>query len=249
MDEKVLKGVDMFKGKTEDNHTNAFAVWKLLDDEGEYHRPSRLLWSSYTIEYAQFCQQPLSNAYLDIGAAVYSTLKLIPTIQKGQEIGDLLKSLGASTEEVHKHRLIPSPHHRFIRFRTSQCYPNTHRKVWGVLERLDDGVACSLYKSERESLRTEAYVVNSFSVGVLFNSYKKLEMDGLCVGVEELFRGIGGKWNGKYHLLRNNCIHYALECWKRLGGDAVWNGVVDGNYTVNVKCSPTAPKDSDCSLM
>lgn len=237
-----------YKG-SEDNHINAFAVC-LDDGDKEYYRPSGLRWSDYTIEFAQFCQQPLSNQILDIGSKLIdniSNFELLPTKKEGKTEDETLKALGISKGDISQERWLPSPHHRFIRFRTGQCYSvssactTRQPKVWGILERGYDGVVCALYKSDRESLRTEAKVVE---IGWLST---KLTLENLSLSLEDVFRGIGGRWKGKYHLINNNCIHYALECWRRLGGRASWDDVVGGRAGIPQKYNPDAPPDSDVS--
>ena len=257
----VVKGVDSFKligDKTgldkfnQDSYVNAFAVWKLSgDDKKEYYRPSGLRWSDYTIEFAQFCQQPLLEHNLDVGHAVIDALdrfqqQLLPTRKEGKTDDELLKLLGLSKADISQKKWLPSPHHRFIRFRTGQCYTNScspkQPKVWGIMERGLDGVICALYKSERESLRREAKVVQ---VGYWFT--RTLEMSGLSVRLEEVYRNVGGRWRERYHLLNNNCIHYALECWKKLGDSVSWDDIADGHATYPSKYNPCAPVDSSDS--
>lgn len=226
------------KGKV-DGHVNALSVVKLLDDGGEYQRPPGILLSDYTIDYAQFCQQPLESAFLDIGIALYKSFNLIPTITASQTSDMILEMSGISkNDSALKHRKwLPTPHHRFIRFRTNECCLPSKHKVWGILERIEDGIICALYKSERESLRSDACVAG-FPASNFLAWPKPVELDDVHIGVEEVFRGIGGQWNGKYHLIKNNCIHYALECWRWLGGNAEWDDVVDGNVGHHPRYNP-----------
>jgi len=62
-----------------------------------------------------------------------------------------------------------------------------------------------------------------------------------------VFKGIGGGWNGSYHPLQNNCIHYALKCWMELGGKATWNDVCDGNNSILF--DDDDPGGRECILM
>ena len=137
---------------------------------------------------------------------------------------------------------LPSGHHRFIRFRTEQ-YHHTGTRVWGTMERLGPGVVCALYRSESASVRSCARVTQT---GLLPFS-DQLEMSTKRLNVDKVFRDIGGGWNGDYHLTDNNCVHYALECWDRLGGKASWNDVVDAHDSFIPGDHDAAGRD--CSIM
>lgn len=219
--------VSSVKFKTDREHFDkAFYTLELLDKGGERQSGQPGSLNHYTIDYVQFCHRPLTHKGLailvDLLKAPEFLLLRLPhkLIDKTKEI------IGETPEEIIPG--LPSPHHRYIRFRTGQCYPNTSEKVWGTMERLEEEVICALYKNERASVRSNAHVTQ---IGMLPFS-DQLEMYTKCIGVDEVYRGIGGRWNGDYHLTDNNCIHYALECWKRLGGNASWNEVVDGHESI-----------------
>ena len=212
-----------FKSKRDcDTFDKAFLTLELFDEGGEHQIGSKSL-SHYTIDMAQFCHVPLTHLALDL---VVTALK-VPEflfVRVPHKIKDKIVELddGEPEETIPG---LPSGHHRFIRFRTRQYYPNTSDRVWGTMERLGDQVICALYRNENASVRPGARVTQK---GILPFS-EVLEMYTEKIGVEAVFRGIGGNWNGPYDLKGNNCIHYALECWKRLGGKATWNEVVDGH--------------------
>ena len=218
------KSTSKFKGKG-DGLQKAFYTIQLFDGQGNQYEdldqngPQGICLNHFTIDFAQFCHQPLSHLLLD---AVVSTAK-IPEflfIRIPHKIHDKLKELKDQPPE----ELIPglpSGHHQYIRFRTEQYYPGTGNKVWGTIEKLEDGPICALYKNERDSVRAGARVTQN---GLLPFS-EQLEMYiKVPICAEKVL-----KWNGNYHLSDNNCIHYALECWERLGGRATWNEVVDGH--------------------
>lgn len=120
------------KGKV-DGHVNALSVVKLLDDGGEYQRPPGILLGDYSIDYAQFCQQPLESAFLDIGIALYKSFNLIPTLTAGKTSDVILEMSGISKNDsvLKDRKWLPSLHHRFIRFCTNKCYLPSEHKVWG----------------------------------------------------------------------------------------------------------------------
>ena len=93
-------------------------------------------------------------------------------------------------------------------FAQLQCYPGTSERIWGTIEKLENGPMCALYRNESDSVRAGARVTHN---GFLPFS-EQLEMhieEPICVG--KVFR-----WNGRYNLTDNNCIHYALGCWGSL---------------------------------
>ena len=206
----------------------AFSTLELFDEGGK-HKGEHLSGpslSSYTIDMAQFCHVPLTH----VGLEVLITALKVPEfwlVRAPHKIKDKIVELnGGEPEEIIPG--LPSAHHRFIRFRTRQHYENTSDRIWGTMERLENAVVCALYKHHDASVRIGANVTQT---GILPFS-PVLEMDITeTIGVEDVFRGIGGNWNGPYHLTDNNCIHYALECWKKLGGKATWNEVVDGHHS------------------
>ena len=211
------------KGKG-DCLAKSFYTLELFDNNTEYERnliPGTSL-GNYEIEYAQFCQQPLDDVFADFIVTVIKIPEFV-FLRVPHKIADAVTN---NSNEIIPG--LPSGHHRFIRFRTSQYFPSTQNKVWGTMERLGDGVICALYANERASFRTESSVTQNGSKMFFPES---LDMD-VSKRVEEIFRGIGGGWKGNYHFADNNCIHYAIECWKRLGGNVKWNDVVDGQSSI-----------------
>ena len=174
----------------------------------------------YTIDYAQFCHEPLSIAALDLLVTAIKVPEFL-LVRMPHKVVDKVKELNdEEPEEIIPG--LPSGHHRYIRFRTLQYYGSN--RIWGTMERLSDGPICALYKSEKESVRLGGRITQK---GLLPLS-DTLELT--CTNnqnVNSVFLEIG--YNGAYHLTDNNCIHYALECWKSLGGKATWNEVVDGH--------------------
>ena len=222
---------------------NAFYALELLDEGGESQswQPSGIYLSNYTIDYAQFCHQPLTHVALDF---IVTTLK-VPEflfVRVPHKVVDKVKEL-SDEEPTEIIPGLPSGHHRFIRFRTEQYHSKTKKKVWGTMERLGTGVVCALYDSESASVRSGARVTQT---GFLPFS-DQLEMYTRRINVDKVFRDIGGGWHGDYHLTDNNCIHYALECWERLGGKASWNDVVDAHDAFIPGDHDAAGRD--CSIM
>ena len=201
----------------------AFYV-EILLDEGGVNRSGPGSLKDYTVNLAQFCHRPLKNRLLDVIVTAVKIPEFL-LIRVPHKVIDMASELvGETPEEIIPG--LPSGHHRYIRFRTNQNYPGTRDKVWGTMERLEEGVVCALYKSERASVRKNARVTQT---GLLpfSDQLEMLTEEAVCA--EEVFHGIGGTWNGEYHLTTNNCVHYALECWEKLGGKASWNDVVDGH--------------------
>lgn len=217
----ATKTMSTIKTKT-DAFDRAFLTVELLDEGGEHQSGPGSL-SDYTIDMAQFCHVPLTHFALDMVVTALKVPEFL-LVRVPHKIKDKIVELAdGEPEEIVPG--LPSGHHRFVRFRTRQYYPNTFDRVWGTMERLEDGVICALYKHENASVRSRARVTQT---GILPFS-KQLEMCTKGISVKEVFRGVGGNWNGPYHLTDNNCIHYALKCWENLGGKATWNEVVDGH--------------------
>ena len=215
-----------FKKKKSHDIAKAFYILELYEDgeENEIIKPDvprgvSVDLSDYTIDYAQFCHQPLSHVALDFVVTALKVPEFL-LLRMPHKVIDTVKELNDEEPEEIVPGL-PSGHHRFIRFRTLQYYGGN--RVWGTMEKLGDGPVCALYKSEEESVRSGARVAQK---GLLPFS-DKLERYTTNRTVRSVFRGIG--YNGDYHLTDNNCIHYALECWKSLGGKATWNEVVDAH--------------------
>ena len=203
----------------------AFYIETLLDDGGT-QRNGRVSLNDYTIDLAQFCHRPLANLLLNAAVSVAKVPEFMFVRMPHKVIDKAYEVVGEEPEELIPG--LPSGHHRYIRFRTNQYYPGTGNrdKVWGTMERLEEGVVCALYKSERASVRKDAQVTQ---VGILPFSNNLEMLTKTDISVAEVFHGVGGRWNGEYDLTTNNCVHYALEIWKELGGKAAWNDVVDGH--------------------
>lgn len=119
----------------------------------------------------------------------------------------------------------------------------TGEEVWGTMERIEEQVVCALYKNRETSVRTGARITQT---GILpFSPELEQCIDSKNVG--KVFHGIGGCWGGKYNLGFNNCIHYALECWKQLGGTANWNDVCDGHDSFLFGTNDAGGRD--CTIM
>ena len=213
---KSLKST--LKGKLEDSliTENGFFTLRLPDDgsQSQENRAEAIL-KNYNIEFVQFCHRPISSEILAFGAKLYHGVKF------------LSKSKDA----------LPSIHHRYIRFLASGPGDNNigtkSSKVWGTFERLsNEGGICVLYRSESGSLRSEAHVTNVRGFPMEMHISNK-------VTIHDVFLGVGSTWDGEYHLIKNNCIHYALACWERLGGNASYDDVKEGQSATSPTYNPT----------
>lgn len=215
----------------EDSLRKAFFILELSDDGSADFQagPPETRLGEYMIEFAQFCQQPLGDS----------------NSPRDWLLGFAAQFISGSNSSADSSGLppIPSGHHRYIRLRTNRYYTNARRdKVWGTLERVGDGVICALYKNESDSCRYPgARVVTTDTQGA------PLEMDvTVPISVGDVFRGIGVNYNGRYNVINNSCIHYAVECWTRFGGSVLPTDVMDGHMAFNARYNPegTAPEST-----
>ena len=233
-----IKGSGGFKTS---KNENAFYTLELHDDGSEERSNDEPeLLKRYTIDRAQFCHMPLKNVFIEETLSFVKLFEYVLARVPHKTINTIREAMFGQ-EPIEMYRGLPSPHHRYIRFRTEQKYGSRGATVWGIFERLafPPRVVCSLYESEEYSIRETARITKT---GVLPFRHL-LDTKVPSTNVEALFNGIGGCWNGDYNAADNNCIHYALECWKRLEGSANWNQVCDGHSTIlNNKNDPGGRK-------
>lgn len=145
---------------------------------------------NYVIVYVKFCYEPITNVMLR--HAIEGEMLL-----RGEDN-------------------VPSPHHRFIYFRANHSGSefDYDTAIYGILEHVKDehgGVVCYLYlNTESDDLRAvtrrvdAAFHRNLIGYPTQPHSIRRLSINA---------------WTGPYHLINNNCIHYAIRCWNLLQPD------------------------------
>ena len=95
-------------------------------------------------------------------------------------------------------REAPSLHHRFIHFRATA--PSNDDYVFGTMEFTSDGAVCTVYHTDDLPYGSQVH-----------GEYRSVETSPLSI--QDLFQRA---WKGRYRLLDNNCIDYAIRCWNLL---------------------------------
>ena len=149
----------------------------------------------YKIISAEFCQQPLDLA-----------LDYVPGVQLFVD----------TTIEGS-----PSLYHRFIRFwaEPGNVHAPPYTEVYGTFEKLPDRVVCTLYEfpgSRRPHECVTVAVVSDPKRMCCVRDYLKQKEFKTWERhyVHQVFLATGG--GGPYHVISNNCIHYAVDCWNNL---------------------------------
>ena len=121
----MAKMKSKYKGKG-DGLVKAFHTLELFDDGTEYEKApqmsdrSRRPLREYTIEFAQFCHQPLKNVFLDFIVTAGKIPEFLFVRVPHKIVDKVIELNDEDPEEIIPG--LPSGHHRFIRFRTSQRY-------------------------------------------------------------------------------------------------------------------------------
>ena len=211
-------------------YENAFYTLELHDDGSERRSSNEPdLLKRYRIDRAQFCHMPLENILIEQTLGAVKSFEFLFGRLPHKAI-NTARDYILGQKPIKIYEGLPSPHHRYVRFRTQQKYESSGATVWGIFERLASPprVVCSLYENEMLSIRETARITKT---GVL--SFRPiLDIKVPSINVDTIFCDIGGCWKGNYNAYDNNCIHYALECWKRLEGNTDWNQVCDGHSTI-----------------
>ncbi len=201
---------DLLKTNSGDATVSQSYNWNSIKDFDHVRR----CLNEYKIVYAQFCHQNMRGGLLTRTAVT------------AVKAGILIPTLAAST-------LLPSGHHRYIRFKAILF----KSFIWGIIERIDEGPSVFFFFTEVGSKRPYAKLTKNGPFG---DPIQMTVSPPVLLG--DLYVNIG-EHKSDYNLLMNNCIHYSLEVWTRLGGEMSCTDVCGGHACIRHHAKPDPEKD------